>query len=438
MAGLPRYTVLDLKLERLGPEASRALQSERLAAIAAYVYHNTDFWRSKFDAAGLAPGDIGGLEDLAKIPFCTKDELLRDQAEHPPFGSYLGSDRSHWVKFMTTSGTTGRPLRRVFSARDWDQVLDRFQRNSPIGPGDVVVMLGPVDGMMGPTAGAEGLARCGALVVHAGRYDSRTKVDLIRDLRPTVVNGSASYLLHLAGTAQSMGVDLAGLGIMAVTCVGEPGAGIPATRARLEESWGAFVNDGYGMTEIFPLGGACPFSATVHIPDDLVITEIVDPETAAPVAAGEPGEVVLTNIVGDTQPLLRYRTRDIARLTTDGPCVCGFTGTRFAHSIEGRVDDMIWYRGANIYPSAIEAALRGLPELGSEYRVVIDGPAASPVLTVQVETATETPADDLAERVASALAVAVGVTARVEPLAPGALPRTDDSTKTRRVVDSRS
>ena len=352
---LPDYVILDPAIEKLPTEHLRAMQSERLRATVAYAYECAPFWRRKFDAARLTPGDVKRLEDLPRIPFCTKEELQADQRTHPPFGSYLASDPRALVRFTTTSGTTGQPLRRVFSARDWGYVLDRLQRNSPIGPGDIVMTLGPVDGLMGPTASAEAHARAGALIVLAGLYDSITKVRLITELRPTVVSGAASYLLHLVDVARTDGIDLAALGIRTVISVGEPGAAIPATHKRLTAGWGTFVRDGYGLTELFPLGGGCPHSTALHIASDLVIAEVVDPSTGGPLPPGVPGEVVYTNIVGDTQPLLRYRTRDIARLAAEPACACGFTGARLARAIEGRVDDMVWVRGVNVFPSAIEA-----------------------------------------------------------------------------------
>ena len=386
MAGLPEYTVLDPKLDRMPRAQLKELQADRLRNMVRYVYDETPFWRTKLDRAGISPDDIKGLDDLSRLPFCTKEELQKDQTEHPPFGSYSGSHRTRWVRYMATSGTTGIPLRRIFSARDWGYLLDRFQRNPMVGPGDTVVVLGPTDGMMGPTLSAESAAHVGAMIVKAGLYDTKTKVRLIHDLHPTAVSGTASYLLHMLEVAAEMGIDLKKCGILMLSSVGEPGGAVPATRRRLAEGWGAFVNDGYGLTEIFPLGGACPYSTSIHLCDDMVITEVVDPKTGKIAPRGEPGELVYTNLIGDTQPLLRYRSRDIARLASEEPCACGHTGTRLLNSIEGRVDDMIWYRGANLFPSAVEAAVYGFAELGHEFQIIIDGDRALPNLVVRVET----------------------------------------------------
>lgn len=157
MVTLPEYAVLDPKLERMPRPLLRALQTQRLRAMGRYVYEETPFWRRKLDGAGVTPDDVKGLGDVERLPFSTKEELEADQAAHPPFGSYTGSHPTRWVRFMTTSGTTGPPLRRVFSARDWRYVVDRFQRNPVAGPGDVAVILGPVDALMGPTASMESL-----------------------------------------------------------------------------------------------------------------------------------------------------------------------------------------------------------------------------------------------------------------------------------------
>jgi phenylacetate-CoA ligase len=439
MTGLPRYLILDPNAATMPKPALRERQATRLRAMVRYVYDNTDFWRRKFEAAGLTPDDIRGLDDLRRVPFCTKAELLDDQLRNPPFGSYVGSHPTHWYKMFSTSGSTGRPLWRVFSSGDWDNVLDRLHRSAPFLPGDRVMVLAPVDGLMGPTAAAEGASRRGAMVIHAGRFDTRTKVDLIQQFRPTYVMGAASYMLHVAEIAREMGVDLAAQGVRFLTSVGEPGAAIPTTRDRLARRWGATIGDGFGLTEIFPLGGSCPHSVALHIPDDLVITEIVDPDSGKSLPPGKPGELVFTNLISDTQPLLRYRTRDIARTADDTPCACGFTGTLLVNSIEGRVDDMIWYKGINLFPSAIESVLRGFDDAGDEFQIVMRGSDASPVLVIRVEPRSSTSTQgDWPKRLQAAIKAKLKVRAVVELASRGSLPKADAGIKARRFVDERN
>ena len=442
MGSLPDYLILDPKADRQPPELLRETQSRRLREMVRYCYESTLFWRSKFDAAGLRPSDIAGVGDLARIPFCDRAELQADQSAHPPFGSYVASPPSQWRKFATTSGTTGTPLKRVFSGRDWSYVLDRFRRNPTVAPGEVAMVLGPVDGLMGPMGSAESLAAMGALVVLAGLYDTRTKIRLIQELRPVLVSGTASYLLHIAEVARDAGVDLPAMGIRAIASVGEPGAAVAETRRRLLEGWGVqHIADGYGLTELFPIGGSCPFASAIHVASDLVYTEIVDPQTGEPLPPGSVGEIVYSNLVGDTQPVLRYRTRDLGRLSTAPACACGHTGARLEGSILGRVDDMIWYRGANIFPGAIETAVRSLPQLGSEYQVEISGDKDLPSLLVRAESAEAGlggPARDrLAAQLQEALRASIRVNADVQIVEPATLPRPDGRSKLRRVVDRR-
>jgi len=442
MDTLPNYLILDPKVDQLPASALRELQSQRLRHMVRYCYSSTPFWRRKFDDAGVRPEDIASIDDLPKIPFCTKPELQADQQAHPPFGSYVGAAKTSWARYFATSGTTGQPVRRVTSARDWGYVLDRFRRKPVAGPGDIAVVLGPVDGLVGPSASNESLAAMGAMVVQAGLYDTRAKIKLIADLRPDLVSGAASYLLHMLEVAQEMGVALSDLGIRALSSVGEPGGANDGTRERLKTGWGVqHVGDGFGMTEIFPLGGNCPHSTSIHIASDMAAAEVVDPQTGQPLPPGEIGELVITNLVGDSQPLLRYRSRDYARLATTGACACGFTGTRLEGSILGRVDDMIWFRGANIFPSAIEAAVRRITELTSEYQIEISGDSALPRLLVRAEALRRDLQSDeidaLRDRLGEALRDSIRVTPTVEIVGPGKLPRPDGRKKMQRVVDKR-
>lgn len=440
MTHLPAYRILDWKMDFLPRDKLLALQGERLANMARYVYEHTPFWRAKFDAAGVSPADIRSVEDVRLIPFCTKKELQDDQKLHPPFGSYVATPPSHWARMTATSGTTGQPLKRVFSARDWSMMLDRFQRNPQVGPGDVIMIMGPTDGLIGPTLAAASAERCGAMVIYAGRYRTQQRLELLMEFKPATVSATASYLLHLAEIAAEQGIDLRKAGVRVLQSVGEPGAAVEATRNRLAEAWGAQVIDGFGLTEIFPLGGSRPHSTDIHIASDMALVEVLDTETGLPVAPGETGELVVTNLVSDTQPLLRYRTNDLVRLAEGETAADGFSGTRLAGGILGRIDDMIWFRGANIYPSAIEEVVRSCPELGSEFQIVLTGSGALPEMTVRVEPATpamelgESHAADLRSRLQSAIKVNVVV----EPVAYGTLDRVDERGKARRVVDLRT
>jgi phenylacetate-CoA ligase len=433
---LPDYDVGDAALNTLPREELRRIQDERLRAMVPYVHATSGFWRRKLDAAGVGAQDVCGVADLPRLPFTTRAELDAEQAEHPPFGEYTCSPRETWMGVFTTSGTTGRKLKRVVSRRDWQLMLDRFKRMPPTPPGEIFMLLGPVDGLLGPSVGVEAWRMRGSIPVLAGLWDSRTKVRMIEELRPAVIAGAASYLVHLSEVAAEMGVDLAACGLRAVTSFGEPGAAVEATHESLGRRYGVDqIVDGYGLTEVWPLGGNCPLSPTLHVAEDIVAVECVDPDTGEPLPEGETGEIVFTNLIGDTQPLLRYRTRDIGRLIVDTHCECGSTVTRIAR-IEGRADDMIWYRGANFFPSAVEEIVRRQEGLTPEYRIVLrDTPSGLATVTVQVEAAPGAPGD-LRDRVRAALREGLGVNPEVELLEQGALPRAEQA-KAKRVLDER-
>jgi phenylacetate-CoA ligase len=436
---LPSYDVRDATLSSLPRSELTAIQDERLRLMVAYVHERSPFWRHKLAQAGVAPADVRSVADLPLLPFTTRAELDAEQAAHPPFGEYTCSPRESWQGLYTTSGTSGRKLKRVVSRRDWRLMIERFYRTPSPPPGEMFMLLGPIDGVLGATVGVEAARERGSIPVLAGMWDTRTKVEAIAELRPGVIAGAASYIMHLAEVAREMGVDLSSCGLRGVTSFGEPGVGIEATQAVIATSFGVSeIIDGYGLTEVWPLGGNCPRSPALHIPDDLVAVECIDPDTLEPLPEGETGEIVFTNLVGDTQPLLRYRSRDIGRLSFSEPCACGSTVTRIA-AIEGRTDDMIWYRGVNFFPSAVENIVRRDGGLSPEYRIVLDdGPRGMPVVTVQVEAleVQEQPAS-LHERVRSALRGGLGVNPEVEILALGTLPRLEQA-KAKRVLDRRT
>jgi phenylacetate-CoA ligase len=432
---LPDYRADDPSVTTLPRDELGRLQDERLRAIVAYVHATSGFWRRKLDEAGVAPADVQGVRDLPRIPLTTRAELDAEQAASPPFGDYTCSPRDTWTGVFTTSGTSGRKLKRVVSRRDFQLMLDPFKRAPPPPPGELFMLLGPVDSLLGPTVGVEAARMRGSVPVLAGLWDTRTKVQAIADLRPGVIAGAASYIVHLSEVAEEMGIDLASCGLRSVTSFGEPGAAVEATQATIGRRFGVEdIIDGYGLTEVWPLGANCPFSRALHIPDDIVAVECIDPDTGEPLPEGASGEIVLTTLVGDTHPLLRYRTRDIGRLTFSTPCECGSTFTRIAR-IEGRTDDMIWYRGANFFPSAVEDIVRRQEGLSPEYRIVLDeGPRGLPVVTIQVEA--QAPGDSLRDRVRDRLRGGLGVNPQVEVLPLGSLPRTE-GVKAKRVLDRR-
>lgn len=439
---LPEYQVFDPALESLSESEVRDLQDERLRQQVRHCYDHAPFWRAKFQEAGISPEDIRGVHDLPLVPFSHKAELQADQASYPPYGSYLAVEPAGCRKFFTTSGTTGRPVVRTYNERDWAYVIQRFVRRPFLKPGDVAVLLGPTDGLLGPSAAVESWSAMGALTVRASRFSTEAKIKLIHELRPALVCGTATFLLYLAEKAAAMGMEFTAMGgVPLLLSVGEPGAAIEATRKRMMAAYHSqAVIDGFGITELFPLGGSCPGCADTHVSNDFVIVEVVDPDTGEPLAPGQTGELVYSNIIGETQPLLRYRSRDIGRLAPFGPCpACGSTATRIQGGIVGRVDDMIWFKGINIFPSAVEAVVRDFRGLTSEFQILLEQEGDAQTMTIRVEAASGAelgPRADLKERLAARMLEALeGVRAAIEILPAGTLERSEY--KGQRVCDLR-
>lgn len=308
------------------------------------------------------------------------------------------------------------------------------------------MIMGPTDGLLGSTLIAATGSAAGALVVKASRYSTEDKIRLVHALRPSAVSATTSFLLYLASVADEKGMSFRRIGgVRDLLCYGEPGSASESTKKRLLEGWGAkHIIDKYGITEVGGiLGFGCPDSGQIHICNDFVIVEVIDPKTNRVLGQSQRGELVFTNIIGETQPLLRYKSRDVARIAEFGTCpACGKTLTRIVSGIEGRVDDMIWYKGINIFPSAIETVVRSFRELSEEYEIVVEQVGEVQALTVRAEVVPQVVRSDydkLSHQLEDKLLGALeGIHANIELVAEGTLPKAAEGTsKARRVRDNR-
>lgn len=418
----------------LDRRALAVLQGERLRSQLAEILPRNRFYARKFSAAGVAAADIRSPVDLAALPFTTKAELLADQEAHPPYGEGLTYPRSHYCRLHQTSGTAGRPLRWLDTAESWDGLLQCWETIYRLGGLEAEERLllafsfGP---FLGFWTAFEAACRLGYLCLAGGGMSSTARLRLLLDNEATVVLCTPTYALHLAEVARQEGIDLAASPVRRVIVAGEPGGSIPATRARIESAWGARLLDHSGMTETGPLTAECLENpAGLHVLETEYIAEVVEPASGRPVAAGELGELVITNLGRWGSPLLRYRTGDLVRVDPR-PCPCGRSFIRLDGGILGRTDDMIHLRGNNFYPSALEAVIRRFPEV-AEYRVEVDqsGPLAD--LRVEIEPVSWGSTADIVEQVARAIRDELLFRAEVRAVAPGSLPRFE--MKARRVM----
>ncbi len=348
-------------MDALDPETLKDHQWPRLEALVRTALPTNRFLRASWARVGL--GDVRDLrswDDFRRLPLTRKSELVEDQAAHPPFGSNLSFPLERYVRVHQTSGTTGTPLRWLDTQESWDwwaRCWTVVLRAAGLGPGDRVFFPFSFGLFVGFWAGFEGARALGALAIPGGGQDTAQRLAAMESLGVTAVCCTPSYALHLAEVAQERGIALSRLGVRATVHAGEPGAGIPAVRARIEAAWGARAYDHAGMTEMGAYGFECEAQSGLHVNEEEFIAEVIDPVTGA---AAEEGELILTNLGRAGSPLFRYRTGDRVRVAR-GPCSCGRTFLRLDGGILGRVDDMLIVRGVNVFPSALEGIVRRFP-----------------------------------------------------------------------------
>jgi len=362
--------VLDRAAECAPPERLRDHRWRRLRALVQDVFGANPFWSTKWRAAGLErPDDLRGWDDFHRLPLTGKTEFVQDQAAHPPFGTNLTYPLERYVRVHQTSGTSGQPIRWLETQASWDwwaQCWRFVLAGAGIGPADRVYFPFSFGLFIGFWAGFEGARALGALAIPGGGADSLTRLEAMRALGATALVCTPSYALHLVETARERGIDLTTLGVRASVHAGEPGAGIPAVRARIEAGWGVRAFDHAGVTVMGAYGYECGEQAGLHVNESEFIAEVLDPTTLTP---AREGELVLTNLGRIGSPAIRYRTGDRVRVA-ETPCSCGRTFMRLEGGILGRLDDMLIIRGVNVFPSAIEGIVRRFPAV-EEFQIEV-------------------------------------------------------------------
>ncbi len=423
----------DRELETLPRERLRALQWRRLRALCQEVWASNPFWRRKWQFAGLrGPGDLGSWEDFARLPFTRKRELVLDQIATPPFGTNLTYPLERYVRLHQTSGTTGEPIRVLQTEEDWQWWGHCWQfvlRGAGVTANDRIFFPFSFGLFIGFWSGFEGARRLGALAIPGGGQDSLTRLHTMRAVGATVLVSTPSYALHLEEVAREKGVDLQVLSIRTMIHAGEPGAGIPAIRQRIEEAWDAKCYDHAGMTEVGPHSFECVEQNGPHVNEAELIAEVLDPETGEPVGEGGVGELILTNLGAAGSPMFRYRTGDRVRWS-GSPCACGRTFARLPGGILGRVDDMLIVRGVNVFPSALEAVIRQFPVV-DEFQIEVYKRGELDEVRLRVEME-EPSRDDGVRAVVEAVRQALGIRVEVVAVPLKSLPRYE--LKARRIV----
>ncbi|MCU4652118.1 phenylacetate--CoA ligase family protein [Roseibacterium sp. SDUM158016] len=403
----------------------------------AHVAANSAFYRTLWD--GTAPPRR--LEDLPELPFSDKAGLRLSQPAHPPFGDYLAAPPERVSRLHRTSGTTGQAMNLALSRRDCEIteiVGARAQALAGLGPGMMVVHCLNYQMWMGGLTDHMTLERTGATVVPFGVGSTELLVRTILETGISAISCTPSYPTVLERVIAEKFPDLspADLGLRLGLFGGEPGLDDPAYRQRIRETWGMEPrNSNYGVSDVFcNFASQCEHETDLHfVAHDVLHVELIDPEngTPKPLEAGAEGELVLTHLDRECQPLVRFRTGDIIAVQATEPCACGCAGFRFR--VVGRSDDMIVVRGLNMFPTMVAAVVNGFPELSGDYRIVLDAPPPHHVMPVHAELAKGRIDDGtLAQRLEAALKAKLGATARVTIVPAGTFPATEG--KTRRVL----
>lgn len=427
------------ELETLSRKDLEKYQTNQLASYLEFTYNNSEFYKDSFDRAGVKPKDFRTLEDIRKFPFINKQTERDRQLAKPLLGDMLAVTEKDVVFVSASSGSTGVPTISPFTRKDfqeWQEVESRLFWSAGMRPTDRYVhalnfslFVGGPDVM-----GAQNL---GALCIWAGTIPSERLLFVLKEFQPTMIWTTPSYAWYLGETARKHGIDPAtDLAINKIIVAGEPGGSIEATRSAIEKLWNAKLFDFYGLSDIFgACAGMCQERDGLHIAEDHLLLEVLDPRTQEPVADGERGEMVLTTLRKQARPMIRFRTGDI--ITADrSTCGCGRTHARI--KIVGRVDDMFIISGVNVFPSDIEYIVRNIKELTGEYRITVFTEDFATKYRVEVEKHAGENVEDsnLAKLVADSIKARLGVRPKeVLVLKEGELPR--ETHKAKRLIDLR-
>ena len=397
------------------------------------VLRSNVFYRQKLATAGLeAAADLTSMDAYRQLPFTTKDELAADQSRTPPYGTLPTFPPEHYVQEHHTSGTTGQGLCWLDDAESWawfGRCWATVFRAAGVTATDRVFFPFSFGPFLGTWSGVEGARHLGCLILPGGGMSVRARVDAIMAYRPTVLVSTPTHALSMAEVAAEAGVDLAGSALRINIHAGEPGASLPATRARLEDAFGARVFDHAGATEVGAWGFQCEAREGLHLNESEFIFEVIDPDTHAP---SREGELVITNLGRAGMPVIRYRTGDVGRLET-GPCPCGSGYRRLKGGVVGRLDQKLTVQGVAFYPGAVENVIWRFLEV-REFAVHVHGRGGRDDIEVLVELR-KGDADCVRASLADAMRTRLGLRTEVSAVPAGTLPRFP--VKARRFTDHR-
>ena len=425
-------------MECMDFDERKKLQGERLRATVELEYNNVPAYRKRMDEAGVKPEDINGIEDIVKLPFTQKTDL-RDNF---PYGLFA-ADLKDIVRIQGSSGTTGKPIVSGYTENDikvWTEMVARAL-TAAAGTKDDIIQIAYGYGLFTGGLGAhQGATEIGATVIPMSSGNTQRQIIMMKELGATMLCCTPSYATYLAETIHEMGIKPEELKLKSGCFGAEPWT--EEMRQHLEDLLDFDALDIYGLTEIGGPGVAfeCMEKHGMHINEDHVLAEIIDPVTEEPLPDDTPGELVFTTLTKTGAPMIRYRTHDICTLH-HGTCACGRTTVKMSR-ITGRTDDMLVVRGVNVFPSQIEAVLMGVKEASAHYMLVVDRVNSQDKLTVQVELKDDVDINDadklekLAAYIKTQIKQTLLISAKVELLPPKSIARSEG--KAKRITDNRN
>jgi len=423
-------------IETMNRENLAALQLERLQKTLGQAAHSF-YYDKLFKEIGLNTEDVRSLADLDKIPPTTKDDLR----EHWPYG-FLATSRDELVRMHSSSGTTGRATVIFHTQGDidaWTNLLARCMYMAGMRKSDVfqnMMTYGLFTGGLGFHYGAE---RIGALIIPAGAGNSKRQIRLLKDFETTVIHIIPSYALHLSTVFEELHIDPKDTKIRMAFIGAEPHS--EKMRQKIEDIYGFKAYNSYGLSEMNGPGVAfeCPCQNGLHIWEDNFLVEILDPDTMKSLPNGEEGELVLTTLVREGMPIIRYRTKDLTRILP-GTCPCGRTHRRIER-IKGRTDDMLILKGVNIFPIQIEKKLMEIPGVGKNFLIILDREGYNDHMTIKVEVERQffdgdlKHLEQLRRKIVEGLKSDILITPKVDLVDPDSLPQSEG--KAKRLIDNR-
>jgi phenylacetate-CoA ligase len=434
------------KMELMPADKLEALQLRRLQEAIRYACEWSPFYRSRMAKHGVTPEHILSLEDFfKKFPVTRRDDLERDQLDNPPFGTRLALPLDRALRYHSTSGTTGKPPVRAFDTeRDWLWGADAWAAslyNFGVRPSDVVMVAFGYGSFIGFWGAHYAFEKIGCRVHPTGSMDTKTRIQMILDLKVTVLCCTPSYAIRMLHVANEEGIDLGTRSLLSkIVVAGEPGASIASTRQIIEKGFDARLGDFMGTTETAGIiAGTCSkLCGGLHINQDRFLTEVVDPVSLAPVGYGNRGMMLVTPLVKEAMPLFRYATNDIVVMERGQFCSCGRTLDLFMGGILGRFDDMVKVRGVQLTPQMLEEIVRNFSEV-EEFFTTVENRSGLDTLVIKLELKlSQTPGveQDIIHKVKQQVKKNLGLSPEVNIEPYNSLPRFE--LKARRFQDLRA